>query len=300
MVVPPGYQQVTVGEHTVFAEPGEAVWVNRPLGEIKPPAKPNISPADVIKALPDKRAALAKQVATDLALTDDRSVGEFLDAKLIPTLKKLQDFRPPVYFLVTTQNKLKDLTKAGWGEPRYHYNGVADAAAYDSNISYTIASPMDDVVLPAFYTDTMATDARTKGLTAFVQDFDGRMAAVAANQINPGVFSLFVEYLRERHLDTLKLRRDQQWLVMGISNYLAVKYTNVVTGARATPCCGSWRRSRRTSRLAPDPSTWRSRRTNRRCGRSSCRITTSRCSGSRWRWWRTGRSRRGRGRSPRR
>jgi len=86
------------------------------------------------------------------------------------------------------------------------------------------------VVLPAFYTDTMATDARVKGLTAYVQEFDGRMAAIAANQINPVTFSLFVEYLRERHLDALKLRRDQQWLVMGISNYLAAKYTSTVTG----------------------------------------------------------------------
>jgi hypothetical protein len=57
------------------------------------------------------------------------------------------------------------------------------------------------------------------------------MANLAASQVNPVVFSLFVEYLRERHLDALKLRRDQQWLVMGLSNYLAVKYTNTVTGA---------------------------------------------------------------------
>jgi len=230
MVVPPGYQKVTFGEHTVLCEAAEAGWVKQALSEVKPAAKPNISPADVIKALPDKRAGLAKQVATDLALSDDRSVSEFLDAKLIPMLKKLQDFRPPVYFLVTTQEKLKNLTKAGWGEPRYHYNGVADAPAYDTNIAYTISSPMDDVVLPAFYTDTMATDARVKGLTAFVQEFDGRMAATSASQVTPGTFSLFAEFLRERHLDALKLRRDQEWLVMGISNYLAVKYTSTVTG----------------------------------------------------------------------
>ena len=231
MVIPPGYQKVTVGEHTVLCEPAEAAWVKQALGEVKPPAKPNISPADVLKALPDKRAALAKQVATDLAVTDDRSVGEFLDGKLIPTLKKLQDFRPPVYFLVTTQAKLRDLTKAGWGEPRYHYNGVADAAAYDSNIAYSISAPMDDVVLPAMYTDNMATDARVKGLTSMLQEFDGRMAATAANQVTPVTFSLFVEFLRERYLDTPKLRRDQEWLPMGLSNYLAVKYTNTVTGA---------------------------------------------------------------------
>jgi hypothetical protein len=231
MVIPPGYQKVTAGDHTVLCEAGEVAWVRQAVADIKPTPKPNITPADVVKALPDKRAGLAKQVEADLALKDDRTLGEFLDGKLVPTLKKLQDFRPPVFYLVTTQPKLRDLTRTGWGEPRYHYNGVADAAAYDTNIAYTIMTPMDDVVLPAMYDEKMPTDARVKALTSFLQDHDARMANLAASQVNPVVFSLFVEYLRERHLDALKLRRDQQWLVMGLSNYLAVKYTNTVTGA---------------------------------------------------------------------
>jgi hypothetical protein len=231
LVVPPGYQKVTVGQHTALCEAGDVAWVRQALGEVKPPAKPTPAAADVIKGLADKRADLGRQVATDLGLAaGDRSVGEFLDGKLIPNLKKLDEARPPVFFLVTTREKLRDLTKTGWGEPRFHYNGVADAAAFDTSISFNIDRPMDDVVLPAQYTSATPVAERAKGLTAVVGDLDAKVAQMAAGQVTPVTFSLFVQFLREKHLDPLKLRRDQQWLAMGVSNYLGAKYTNGVTG----------------------------------------------------------------------
>jgi hypothetical protein len=231
LVVPPGYQKVTVGQHTALCEAGDVAWVRQALGEVKPPAKPTPAAADVIKGLADKRADLGRQVATDLGLAaGDRSVGEFLDGKLIPNLKKLDEARPPVFFLVTTREKLRDLTKTGWGEPRFHYNGVADAAAFDTSISFNIDRAMDDVVLPAQYTSATPVAERAKGLTAVVGDLDAKVAQMAAGQVTPVTFSLFVQFLREKHLDPLKLRRDQQWLAMGVSNYLGAKYTNGVTG----------------------------------------------------------------------
>jgi hypothetical protein len=131
---------------------------------------------------------------------------------------------------VTTREKLRDLTKTGWGEPRFHYNGVADAAAFDTSISFNIDRAMDDVVLPAQYTSATPVAERAKGLTAVVGDLDAKVAQMAAGQVTPVTFSLFVQFLREKHLDPLKLRRDQQWLAMGVSNYLGAKYTNGVTG----------------------------------------------------------------------
>jgi hypothetical protein len=231
LVVPPGYQKVTVGAHTALCEPGDAAWVRQALEQVKPTARPSPAPADVIKALADKRAGLAQQVMTDLALPDGRSAGEFLDGKLIPTLKKLDEARPPVFFLVTTREKLRDLTKTGWGEPRFHYNGVADAAAFDTSISFSIDRPMDDTVLPEQYTQATPIPDRVKGLAAEVGQLDDLVARKIADQVTPATFTLFAQFIRERHLDPLKLRRDQQWLAMGISNLLAVKYTNTVTGA---------------------------------------------------------------------
>jgi hypothetical protein len=229
MVVPPGYEKVTAGGHTALAEPNDVAWVKQALGDVKPQPKPQNSPADMLKRLADNRAALTKQIVTDLALPDDKAVNEFLDTKLVTTLKKLDEIRPPVFFLVTTSDKLRDLTKTGWGEPRYHYNGVANSAAFDDNIAFSIDKPMDDVVLPAFFNDKDAADVRAKNLTAYLQNVDGNLALAAAQQAGPTVFNLFTTFIDEKQMEPLKLKRDQQWLGMGIANFLAVKYTGVVT-----------------------------------------------------------------------
>jgi hypothetical protein len=209
--------------------PGDVSWVKQALSDVKPPTKQGVSPADMIQTLIDKRAALTKQIVTDLALPDDKSVNEFFDTKLIPTLKKLDETRPPIFYLVVTQEKLRDLTKTGWGEPRYHFNGVANAAVFDDNIAYTIEKPMDDIVLPAFYVDTMPIEQRVKNMSAGVQNLDANLAGLAARQANPAVFNLFTTFIQEKHMEPLKLKRDQSWLGMGVSNFLGAKYTSVVT-----------------------------------------------------------------------
>ncbi|MDB5323127.1 MAG: hypothetical protein JWN40_4758 [Phycisphaerales bacterium] len=229
-VVPPGYEKVTVAGHTALAEPNDVAWVKQALTDTKPPAKNGVTPADMIQTLVDKRAALTKQMVTDLALPDDKAVNEFLDTKVISTLKKLDELRPPIFYLVITQDKLRDLTKTGWGEPRYHYNGVANAAAVDDSLPYSIDKPMDDTILPAFYNDKDAADVRAKNLAAGLQNFDANLAANGARQANPAVFNLFVGFIQEKQIDPLKLKRDQSWLGSGVANFLAAKYTAVVTG----------------------------------------------------------------------
>jgi hypothetical protein len=230
-VVPQGYEKVTVAGHTALAEPNDVAWVKQALTDTKPPPKVGTSPGDMIQALVDKRAALTRQMVTDLALADDKEVNEFFDTKVIPTLKKLDEMRPPVSYLVITQEKLRDLTKTGWGEPRYHYNGVANAAAFDDSLPFSIDKPMDETILPAFYSDKDGTEVRAKNLAAGLQNLDANLAANAARQANPAVFNLFVQFIQEKQMDPLKLKRDQSWLGMGLSNFLAAKYTSVVTNA---------------------------------------------------------------------
>jgi hypothetical protein len=228
-VIPPGYEKITVAGHTALAQPNDVAWVKQALTDTKPPPKAGASPADMIQTLVDKRAALTKQMVTDLALADDKEVNEFLDTKVIATLKKLDEIRPPVMYLITTQEKLRDLTKTGWGEPRYHYNGVANAAAFDDSLPFSIDKPMDETILPAFYSDKDGTEVRAKNLAAGLQNLDATLAANAARQANPAVFNLFVQFIQEKQMDPLKLKRDQSWLGMGLSNFLAAKYTSVVT-----------------------------------------------------------------------
>lgn len=229
-VVPPGYEKVTVAGHTALAEPNDVAWVKQALTDTKAPPKNGVTPADMIQTLVDKRAALTKQMVTDLALADDKAVNEFLDTKVIATLKKLDEMRPPIFYLVITQDKLRDLTKTGWGEPRYHYNGVANAAAVDSSLPFSIDKPMDDTILPAFYNDKDAADVRAKNLAAGLQNMDAQLVANGARQAPSSIFNLFVTFIQEKQIDPLKLKLDQSWLGSGVANFLAAKYTAVVTG----------------------------------------------------------------------
>ena len=230
-VIPPGYEKVTVAGHTALAEPNDVAWVKQALTDTKVAPKNGVTPADMIQTLVDKRAALTKQMVTDLALADDKAVNEFLDTKVITTLKKLDEMRPPLFYLVITQDKLRDLTKTGWGEPRYHYNGVANAAAVDDSLPFSIDKPMDDTILPAFYNDKDAPDVRAKNLAAGLQNMDANLAANGARQAPSAIFNLFVTFITEKQIDPLKLKLDQSWLGSGVANFLAAKYTAVVTGA---------------------------------------------------------------------
>jgi hypothetical protein len=229
-VIPPGYEKVTVAGHTALAEPNDVAWVKQALTDTKVAPKNGVTPADMIQTLVDKRAALTKQMVTDLALADDKAVNEFLDTKVIATLQKLDETRPPLFYLVITQDKLRDLTKTGWGEPRYHYNGVANAAAVDDSLPFSIDKPMDDTILPAFYNDKDMPDVRAKNLAAGLQNMDAQLAANGTRQAPSAIFNLFVTFIQEKQIDPLKLKLDQSWLGSGVANFLAAKYTAVVTG----------------------------------------------------------------------
>src|SRR5438552_3738335 len=98
-VSPPGYEKVTVAGHTALCEPNDVAWVKQALADVKPPQKAGVTPGDMIQTLVDKRAALTKQMVTDLALADDKAVNEFLDTKLVTTLKKLDETRPTLLYL---------------------------------------------------------------------------------------------------------------------------------------------------------------------------------------------------------
>jgi hypothetical protein len=235
ITVPTGYEKVTVAGHTALCEPNDVSWVKQSLTDAKPAVTTGmLLPDAIVAGLKEKREGLIKQMVSNLALADDKAVNAFLDGELVSKLNKLQAAKPPIFFLVTTQEKLADLTKTGWGEPKFHYNGVAKAAAYDQNIPFSLDEEMDDTVLPIFYNekdkDKDAMEMRVKNFAALVQGLDTRLLGNAANQSNPLVFSAFLSFIQEKQIEPLKLRRDQAWLGMGISNFLAAKYTSVVTG----------------------------------------------------------------------
>src|SRR5438094_8835638 len=71
LVMPPGYEKVTVAGHTALAQPNDVEWVKKALGEVKPATRPTTMPSDVLQKIAANRAAVVKQMTTDRALGDD-------------------------------------------------------------------------------------------------------------------------------------------------------------------------------------------------------------------------------------
>ncbi|MDB5323128.1 MAG: hypothetical protein JWN40_4759 [Phycisphaerales bacterium] len=229
LVLPPGYEKVTAAGHTALCLPADAEWVKKALTETKPATRPTTMPADLLKRVTDNRAAIVKQMVADLALPDDKQPNRVFDEQILPTLKKLDALKPPVYFLICTREQLRELTKAGWGEPRFHYNRLANEASVDDNIVLSLDRPMGDSVLPVFYTEKETPDTHIKNLAGGVQQFETEMAMRISQQSQPLVFNLLAEHIGQSYFDPMKLRRDQQWLALGVTGYLTSKYAGQLT-----------------------------------------------------------------------
>jgi hypothetical protein len=230
MVVPPGWERVSVAGRTAVCRPADAAWVRQALGEVKATTRPTTMPADLVKRVTDNRTAVTRAIVADFALADDREVGRLFDELLIPTLTKMQELRPPIIFLVCTQPQLRELVASGWGEPKLRYNRVAQEVSYDDRVSLAIDRPMDDTVLPARYAESDPPEVRAKRLTAEVQQLEANVTARVAAEGLPAIYNRVGQFLDEQFLEPLKLRRDQLWLAMGVNGFFTGKYGEMLTG----------------------------------------------------------------------
>jgi hypothetical protein len=230
MVVPPGYEKVAGDGYTAVCLGRDGPWVRQAVKDVKPATRPTTMPADVLKRVTENRAAVVKQMVADLALADDKQPNRFFDESLIPTLRKLEAVRPPLYLLICTREQLRTLVESGWGEPRFRYNRVAQDVSVDDRISLSLDRPMDDTVLPANYDERDAPDARAKRLASQIQRLQSELAQTIANEAQPAVFNRLGQHVDEQYFQPLKLRHDQRWLAMGVAGYLTGKYGAQLTG----------------------------------------------------------------------
>src|SRR5436190_16952581 len=48
LIMPPGFEKVTVAGHTALCEPNDREWVKKTLEQIKPATRPTTMPADLL------------------------------------------------------------------------------------------------------------------------------------------------------------------------------------------------------------------------------------------------------------
>lgn len=229
MTVPAGFEKVTLNNHVAVCKAADADWVKKALVDLKPATRPTTMPVDVLKRTTAARADVVKQMVADLGVADDKEVNALFDEKILPTLKKLDEMKPPVFFLVITRPELRTICKDGWGEPRFHYNRAAGEVSYVDNVMLSIERPMDDSVLPYFYEDKDPIDLRTKNLALGIRHLDTELANLISTQTEPALFNLLTQHISSKCFDVPRMPRDQQWLAMGITGYFAAKYAGELT-----------------------------------------------------------------------
>jgi hypothetical protein len=223
VVVPDGFERVQVGGHTALCQPNDVEWVKQALTAVKAADKVPGGPQDMKASITGKNKDLfEKQLKDDLGV-DAAAAGQFINGTLAPALDKLDTTRPPLFYLVTTNEKLLDLCKNGWGEPVFHYNRVANAVEWRGNVNFVIDKEMDDTVLPAVYDPKADKADRIKGLTGAIQNVDANLSRSAAGGVGSTVFAKLVEFVNQQ-IKPLNLKPDQAWLGTGITNCLAAKY----------------------------------------------------------------------------
>src|SRR5258706_9905488 len=102
LVMPSGYEKVSVAGHTAICLPADAEWVRKALGDAKPATRPTTMPADLIKRVTDNRAAVVKQMVAELALADEKQANRAVDEQIITTPMKRKAIMPSIYFLTRT------------------------------------------------------------------------------------------------------------------------------------------------------------------------------------------------------
>jgi hypothetical protein len=229
ITIPPGFTKVEAEGHTVICEPADEVWVRPVLGAINPRALPTTMPADMLEHANAHRQEITKQMMADLNI-DQPTAAEFFDQTLIPQLTKLRDFKAPIFFLVTTHDRLKEILRSGWTDPNFYYNRAADDIMTNAETVGLNTESMDDKVIANLYGKEDDTPAKAGRLAGALVDIDANLAAALSSRGAGMVRALFETFIGTKVIKPLDLKMDQAWLGMGIGGICSSRYAAPVLG----------------------------------------------------------------------
>jgi hypothetical protein len=230
VVVPPGFQTIIVRGQTVLAEPDDAAWVRQAVSGLKPLTMPSTMPADLLSHFDANRAKLAAQMSSDLAIADPKTIDQFFNDKLRPMLARFAQLRPPLFYLVTTQARLKQLIQNGWSDPRVYYNRAADKVEVSGVLSLSIAGDADDVLLPMIYEPSDSQEKKIQQLSDEMRISQSSLTQNIADRSIGLTQVAFVGFIARQTIEPLKLKPDQEWLGVGLVGVYSAKYSSPLTG----------------------------------------------------------------------
>lgn len=230
VVIPQGFKLVTVNNRKVLCESADEAWVTTTLAKVNPTTKPATLPSTILQRLADQRDSIIRSLTTDLAMTDMVPIAKAYDTELTPAVRKLDEIRPPVFYIVTSTERLSAIMRNGWTDPRYYYNRAADSVTFNPAGALDTEKPMDDVVFPAVYNPKDPPEKRSESLTLVITGVEAQISASIELRARIVVAQNFAATINNVALEPLKLKEDQTWFGVGVASILGVKYTSMITG----------------------------------------------------------------------
>jgi hypothetical protein len=226
---PPDFVRVTAARYSAFCQPVDEAWVKQGLSQAKAESLPSTRPADILNRIQTYRDAITQGLANDLDV-DAAKVTAMLDEQLIPTLKKLDTLQPPVVFMVATEAKIKAMLTGTWSHPQISYNRLMDKLKWDERIQLRLDEPMDEALLQATFDAVDPPEKRIKKLREAAEKFEADVAVATSVRARKLVHECLARFAEQEVFQPLNLRDDQVWLQLGVVNYLAGKYSPMMTG----------------------------------------------------------------------
>ena len=230
ITIPEGFKLVPINGRNILIEAADEAWVATALGKLQATTKPATLPATLLQKLTSQREALLRQVAIDLALRDLTAAARAYDLELVAPIRTLDNYKPPIYYLVASPDRIAALLKSGWSDPHFYYNRAADAVSFNPQGVLQTDRPQDEVIFPAPYDPKATPEQRGETLAVVIGSTEASIQASIEIRARGLVAQQIGNIIQTQGVDPLGLKDDQRWFGRGIANILSAKYVAVITG----------------------------------------------------------------------
>ena len=232
--IPAGFVKVTVNDRNAICEAADESWVRETLAAVGAATRPTTMPVDLIQTLGAKREELGKRINDDLGGIDVAAFNKTLDDELIPQLRRLQDLKPPLFYMPISRQKLKDLVSSGsWNNPFFYYNRAANDVQWNANIALSLDVPMSDQVLPALYDTADPVERKRDVLNKLVSNTESGLAGLISGQGQASLQNALARFIDSAAIKPLDLPSSAAWFALGVEAVLSTRYCAWVIGYNA-------------------------------------------------------------------
>jgi hypothetical protein len=230
--IPPGFEQVSIGGIVAICDSADKPWVTDLLKAYQPATMPTTMPADLLARVRSQLPAAVAHMGKDLALQDTAPVQKRIEDQLLPHLKALQNFHPPVFYMIASKARIKELLKSGkWEDPTFHYNRATDEVTMRENVSLTLDAAMDDSILAAIYDASDAPGQRNARVIDVIGNSQVQMQQMISGRAMFATQMVFAEAAMAEVFGPMKLPPSQLWFATGLAGALSCDYAEAIIGS---------------------------------------------------------------------